>query len=153
MNFVQIPKTASSSIAEAIKDEQRAHVRASEVPAPRFAFVRHPCDRLVSTWEFMRQQNSEKLNSYVRGRTFREFIEIDHLFLHPQCWWLDAEMAFIGRFEQLDEDFAKVSDAHLPHLNATERKPWPEYFDDDSLAFARKRYAEDFERFGYVAAI
>lgn len=148
MNFVHIPKTAGSSICAVIGDDWHEHRRASETPEPRFAFVRHPLDRLVSAYQFMRGSTPEKLWR-VADCSFREFIERDHLFLRSQSWWLDDDVRFIGRFERLHEDFTRISDKPLPHLQASRRRPWPEYFTDETRAIAEHRYAEDFARFGY----
>lgn len=110
--------------------------------------MRHPLDRLVSCYEFMRGATPEKLWR-VADCSFPEFIQREHLFLRSQSWWLDAPMEFIGRFERLREDFKRISDRPLPHLQASRRRPWPEYFTDETRAIAECRYAEDFARFGY----
>lgn len=148
MNFVHIPKTAGSSICAVIGDDWHEHRRASETPAPRFSFVRHPLDRLVSCYEFMRGETAEKLWK-VADCSFREFIEREHLFLRSQSWWLDADMDFVGRFERLHEDFARISDRPLPHLQASHRRPWRDYYDEETRMIAEWRYVEDFARFGY----
>jgi hypothetical protein len=154
LNFVHIPKTGGTSIGTAL-NIGHDHLPASKVSEPRFTFVRNPFDRLVSVWEFCRPNPVEKLRQIVNGMTFAEFARVpcDNLFLRTQSSWLDAPVEFIGRFESLHEDFAKLSDKPLPHLLKSERRPWREYYDADTLAYVAERYAEDFVRFGYVPAI
>jgi hypothetical protein len=76
----------------------------------------------------------------------------------------------VGKLENLLEDFAKVcklanlpEDTHLVHENPSlyrnpqtgklmakgEKIHWSEYYDEDTLAFAKSYYAKDFDLFGY----
>lgn len=124
------------------------HRRASEVPAPRFTFVRHPLDRLVSAWHFARQSYTPALHELGK-LPLREFMASDHLLVFPQTYWIDAPVEFIGRFENLHADFAKISDAELPHLERSEHGPWFEYIGGDLRGAAIDRYYSDFVTFGY----
>ena len=64
---------------------------------------------------------------------------------------------FIGRFENLQEDFDKVCERinipqrTLPHRNKREykHKPYWEYYDDESIEIIRNLYKKDIEYFGY----
>ena len=61
---------------------------------------------------------------------------------------------FVGRFERLESDFRRICetlgiDATLPSLNVSQRRPYREYFDDESRRIVATRYRDDIETFGY----
>jgi len=147
VNFVHIPKTGGQSI-EAALGIPNCHETAAYIAAPRFTFVRHPLDRLVSAWVYARKKNN-LVRSDMNATAMRELFATKHLVCLPQVFWFDAEIEFVGRFENLAEDFAKVSDKPLPHLNKGDRGPWQQYYDAETLSIAKDFYRADFDRFGY----
>ena len=148
----------------------------------RFSFVRNPWDRMVSlyfyldkqidlnatfeeyikklnnkNWLFDTNSSVEKLN-IDRQNGLREGTPAEL----PQFGWLintkDTEnqcMNFIGKFENLQEDFDTICDKigipkqQLPHKNATKHKHYTEYYDDETRSIVAEKYAKDIEYFGY----
>jgi hypothetical protein len=62
---------------------------------------------------------------------------------------------YIGRFENLRQDFAFVSEKmgspirELPHLLKTYRRNYKENYNEKTIEIVRRRYARDLEMFQY----
>ena len=145
-----------------------------------FSFVRNPWDRFVSTYHYLLQ--TEKIESFESFENFvRYFVMRDSQLLsperpidcygirntnadlpndvlfnfHPQTYWVDTEVDFIGHFENLQNDFNSLCDKlELPHQtlgheNKSNHKPYWEYYNDETEAIIGEKYAEDIEKFGY----
>jgi hypothetical protein len=120
----------------------------------RFAFVRNPWSRMVSEYAWRK-----RIYNYP-DNAFRQFIldpplskSANHLW--PQSRFLDDEMDFIGRFENLQGDFDLVMKVlglprqQLTHENPTRHRPYSEYYDQETAAVIAERYRDDIDRFGY----
>jgi len=147
--FIHVPKTGGTSVRHALGMTLGAnHLSASQLydlyphlcGRFSFAFVRNPWDRMVSYWSI--------------GRPWRD--RVLDWSLPPQVQYLDAPIDFVGRYESLASDFDVVCQSLgirtpvLPHLLASERGHYREYYDDDLAAAVADRYAEDIARFGYT---
>jgi len=73
----------------------------------------------------------------------------------PQHIFVHANTNFIGRFENLHEDFDILCNkldlpiTDLKKLNTSRHGDWKEEFDRDTLDFVNGYYKKDFERFNY----
>jgi hypothetical protein len=135
----------------------------------KFTFVRNPFDRAVSSWKFGGWKPR-----YAWKCSFAEFVKrIQSWDLeNPKTWnersWHCCSqythlvndngnilVDFIGRFENLQEDFNIVCDKigiskqKLPHKNKTKHKHYTEYYDDETREIVAEKYAKDIEYFGY----
>ena len=124
------------------------HDTAKYVPRPRFAFVRHPLDRLVSAWVYAAKKGTLAKGA-MTAEGLRKFLASEHMVILPMGFYLDDDVDFLGRFERLHEDWKVISDIPLPHLNVGERGPWQQHFDAEMLKIAVDYYRADFDRFGY----
>ena len=150
----------------------------------KFTFTRNPFDRLVSNWHYihksledykkiLEKHGSDFIPNHIEWiqhcqmltsecKTFKEYIKLS-------CAWptgndsglnfaFDKDekfVDFIGKFENLQEDFNIICDKigipqqQLPHKNKTKHKHYTEYYDDETRELVAKKFAKDIEYFGY----
>ncbi len=132
----------------------------------KFGFVRNPWDRIIS--QFFYQKRRRDLNEFLnidREIDFKDFlyaIKDGEMHVHWDEQWkflMDEEgnqmVDFIGRFENLQEDFDKVCDninaakIELPHENFTVHEPYQYYYDDESRELVAEMYDKDIKLFNY----
>jgi hypothetical protein len=129
----------------------------------KFCFVRNPWDRLISEiscrWmsPWFKDMAMEQRIRYACVQAAEPTGIGNHL--RPQCDFVTAtglQMDFIGRFEHLDEDFAKVCQmlgiktTALPYRNRSEHQPYQEYYDAENQALVATTYRRDIETFHYT---
>ncbi|MEY2545907.1 MAG: hypothetical protein QOG48_1024 [Verrucomicrobiota bacterium] len=139
----------------------------------KFAFVRNPFDRLVSLYFHYQRL---KWPDVPDDMTFEKFCEavtqtrIDPVGLYntkglnrcnPQVDWLcdrkgRLRVDYVGRFENLEHDFAKVCarigirKPEMPHKNKTEHAPYRDYYNAETRQMVGDFYRRDLEMFGYA---
>ena len=177
--FIHINKTAGTSIGKAIGLPMKGHLTATEViarigvdkwnAAYKFTLVRNPWDKVVSHYEYRRKKNKTEIAS--QNISFTDWVKMTYgeekdtfyynnpRSFQPQVDWLrDTEgkisMDFIGKFESINEDFQHIKsviglDTILPHLNASIRTNYQEYYDDETRTIVARWFREDIEEFGY----
>lgn len=175
--FVHINKTGGSSIETALNLPFQ-HRTAGEIRAlvgePRwrqrfsFGFVRNPWDKVASHYHYRVKTNQTGLNE--RPIPFVEWVRLTYaeqappyydnpkMFM-PQVDWLtddDGEFLvnYVGRFETLHKDFAHVCreiglQVSLPHLKASARGSYHQYYDEPTVEIVAKWFAKDLTAFGY----
>ncbi len=125
----------------------------------KFAFVRNPWDRMVSCWA-NRGRRCGDFGTFLRGYPYPQ--NKHDLVWHtiPQLTHMtdvggNNMMDFIGRFENLQEDFNTIcgkigmSQKTLPHVNKSKHKHYTEYYDNETKQIVAEKYAKDIEVFGY----
>jgi hypothetical protein len=104
-----------------------------------------------------------EFGKYLKGKGFDYFIRSKQSSCINECchinqgqsYWINNKIDFIGRFENLQEDFNIACDKigiprqKLPHKNATKHKYYTEYYDDETRSIVAEKYAKDIEYFGY----
>ena len=145
----------------------------------KFAFVRNPWDFMVSL--FFHFQRLDEVSAPPRSRdvswkkwvgsSFTEwvkkfldpdqsFIKEDDVHLLTQAEWLsDKEgnllIDFVGKFENLQEDFIKVCDklnvpvGTLPHKNGTKHNKYVDYYDEETKELVAESFKKDIKIFDY----
>lgn len=178
--FVHINKTAGTSIGRAIGLPVKDHLTAKEIIAKtgkqkwdaayKFTVVRNPWDKVVSLYEYRRKKNKTQIAS--QDITFTQWVKLTHgqdrnsfyndnvKSFQPQVEWLKDDegtiaINFVARFETLHADFDQIRDAigtgaDLPHLNASSRRSYKDYYSDETREIIARWYREDIEVFAYT---
>ena len=137
----------------------------------KFSFVRNPWDRLVSIHHWEKRFNKRNKMGNEIHDSFKAFVKnienlktgkledknkkINSWFKYGSAYNFTKGSDFIGRFEQLQQDFYVVCNAigippiELPHKNQTNHKHYTEYYDDETRDIVAEKYAKDIEYFGY----
>ena len=140
----------------------------------KFTFVRNPWYIVCSYYFFLRDKpnsHKPKVRKYARNLPFSDWVKrtvrrvrkqriippSGHRLLTRQCDFANdtSEINFIGRFENIQEDFnivcGKIGIPHqkLPHKNKSKHKHYTEYYDDETRQIVAEKYAKDIEMFGY----
>jgi len=135
----------------------------------KFSFVRNPWDKAVSEYHwYLRFGEHMEFNEWVKTlpirtqeSSHRHILEVGHnipqyKFIYNDNYQLLVN--FIGRFENLEEDFKFVcnsigiKDFSLPHTNSTaaiQRKHYSTYYNDESKKTIATLYCKDIELFNY----
>ena len=133
----------------------------------KFCFVRNPWDRMFSWYNQLqksvynpskiRKMQYELANNYP-FTDFLKNISREKYFNHyntSDFYLIDENINFIGRFENLQQDFNIVCDKigipqqQLPHKNASKHKHYTEYYDDETRQIVAEKFAKDIEYFNY----
>lgn len=180
--FIHIPKAAGTSVAQTLFGQGSRHVPYFEYEKAnpwkfrryfKFAFVRNPWDRLVSTYFFLKHGGiseldiswaRENLSSYAN---FADFVKnglskesiLSWVHFKPQHYFIcdqtmKVKVDFVGRFESINRDFDAVAcrlgcDRRLKMLNAGDHASYAKYYDADIREIVGRVYRRDIALFGY----
>lgn len=146
----------------------------------KFCFIRNPWDRLFSAYKFLKTGGINKTDEQfstdhlARYGNFEQFVEgwvsEENIMLYthfvPQYKYicptgtLIPAVDFIGQYENLEEDFAHISEKifpgkvkQLPHLNKTHRNNCTDFktaYSDKMRDIVADAYKIDIQMFGYT---
>ncbi len=122
----------------------------------KFCFIRNPYDRLISGWYHVNKYKIP-LDNYLNIKTYCNDVDYIHVFM-PQVKHIINEKGkigvnFIGRFENLEDDFQLVLKnlgvkqiLHTPTktMNVRDHKHFSEYYNPSILAKVNQILREDF---------
>ena len=183
--FIHVPKAAGRSVVRGLYDVRSVEHATVEwyqaLDSQRysayfcFTFVRNPWDRLVSAYTYLckgggpsNQEDSEWGQRLLQYTDFDAFVcewlrtdtAMHHILFTPQHLFLsdrfgNIELDFIGRFENLAEDYRTVAEripgaGELPHINRSNSTPYTEFYTERSRNIVAEVYARDIELFGYA---
>ncbi|MBK1648616.1 sulfotransferase family 2 domain-containing protein [Rhabdochromatium marinum] len=136
----------------------------------KFAFVRNPWDLQVSSYHHIRRERPHYLGGHD---TFTDFLRWKLDPQRPYQYHIDTSIErqsdylidlhgqlcvdFIGRYEQLNQDFAHICQhLHLRipalphHRRAADRdSDYRHYYTDETAEWIARHFARDIELFGY----
>lgn len=127
-----------------------------------FAIVRNPWDWQVSLYNYMLKteghfqhdlvRKMEGFPEYIRWRCQNE-VKLQQEFLDDREG--NRLVDFVGRFENLDEDFRRICrkiglpPLKLPVKNVSNTIPYQEFYDEETREMVRETFRSDIEAFGY----
>lgn len=136
--FIHIPKTAGNSIKKTLMGNyELVHRNIEEYEDSsdyfKFSFVRNPYNRLYSWIYESEQYNEYWKNIYPTRVEFNSFVRNELYDFKTQYSYIKDKMNFVGRFENLQEDFDTICDmiglkkGRLPHIMQSGH---PDYYKD-----------------------
>ena len=175
--FIHINKTGGSSIEKALGirlDHSTALEKYAELGAEawnnkyKFTFVRNPWDKVVSHYHYRVLTNQTGLKE--NGVNFDDWLKLCYVERDPQYydqekmfqpqiqWLVDKEgcllVDFVGRFENLAEDFQTISatmgiHCELGHAKQSQRSSYRDYYSDAGRDLIGEIFCEDISLFDY----
>ncbi|HHC74145.1 MAG TPA: sulfotransferase [Thiothrix sp.] len=135
----------------------------------KFAFVRNPWDWQISMYHFLLKQTQnthyDLIKSFPSFRHYLEWVVSEKKPFPKGATKLQKTMLvdnkgnlmvdYIGRFENLQQDFQSVAQhlgiqANLPKRNTSNHRNYPDYYDSYTKKLVGIHFAEDIDLFEYT---
>jgi len=118
----------------------------------KFGFVRNPWEREVSCYFYLRKHKKYKdmsFSEYLKGQAGQPSMGSQmHTYL--------TDVDYVARYEKYEEETNSIwkklnlpGSPKLENHNATEHKPYWEYYNDDEVLLVQKAYQKDIELYNY----
>jgi len=180
--LIEVPKVASSSLAAALYDGKRhGHLPLkyyeplSSKPLSTYlkiAFVRNPCGRTLSAYNFLKQGGAGKRDQKWT-ELMNTFDSFDHFvsswlnevniykqihFVPQRCFLEDkqgvVDIDYIGRYESLQEDFNELKERlelqiELPKIKAGSSVDYKSFYTQEARDKIGYLYKQDIDEFNY----
>lgn len=173
--YIHIPKAAGTSICDALYGGDPWHYTFNELNLinpinfskyKKVAFVRNPVYRMLSTYMYslsnIRKYPHTTIKFMAEYSSFDDFIERgltkdvvnNHYFFWKQTRYLSGNMDFIGKFENIDNDFKlmceKFNLSHeLPRKNVSANRDSKTVIKKENFQKILELYSDDFEVYYY----
>ncbi|MEM6697600.1 MAG: sulfotransferase family 2 domain-containing protein [Bacteroidota bacterium] len=128
----------------------------------KFGFVRDPWDWQASLYKYALRNKHHKQHQLISSMaSFEEYLlwRVQEDFRLQKAFFYDKRdkclVDFVGRYEQLSEDFGKICKAigikeQLPHRNQSQQqRSYLDLYDERTLKLVNEYYAEDIHTFDY----
>ena len=183
--FIHIPKTGGSSINstlskicgkdDVIRRDDTRHNTAIQIKAEvgdaawnsyfKFAFVRNPWEAVLSEYFYiLKRAKPKKYKEYEKYTDFNQYLTSSKgklILFHSMLDYIvdksgKIAIDFVGRFENLEEDFKQVlqkiglQNMSLPRENVTSHSHYSEYYSETAKQIVAKKFKKDIKIFGYA---
>ncbi|MBN1987268.1 MAG: sulfotransferase family 2 domain-containing protein [Prolixibacteraceae bacterium] len=138
-----------------------------------FCISRNPYDRLVSAYYYLKEKTTHKHDLLDREKFISKYNDFDdfvrnglekaskeQLHFLPQVFWVlnsagKPEIETVLRMENLQKDFDEfckimnLRNYKLEVTNASKRRSWEEYYNEETKKIVQDIYHDDFDFFDY----
>jgi len=124
----------------------------------KFTIVRNPWDRLVSeyVWKYQHIHFNKFIYKVQQVVENKILLETNNVHFRPQVEFINKDIDYIGRFENLNKDFKKIisqfklkKDTIIPHEKKSHREHYTKYFTKETSEIVKNIYSDDIEQFDY----
>ena len=153
------PHMTCEEIIRAIGDDDRLREEIWEEYI-KITNVRNPWDLLVSMWHWEKRKKNNSI--WAQKVDFKEYAKhhwiISNLKKNQKIWAYQDKYNFeYIRFENLEEDILKVckkiginvTNLHLGNFKKINRKPYQEYYDEETKKIVGEVYKKEIDLFKY----
>lgn len=152
LRMLHPPRTSGSSIRVSWELRPPEYLGHDDPTPARFSygFTRNPWDRAVSLYHLFARE--ESFTAWVAAGMPHHDVRP---LTNPTVYWLDGA-DWVGHFERRDDDLAELCSilgrpTPTKHIAASQkRRPYPEYYDDETVQLVAALYEPDIHRFGYA---